>query len=952
MPPQRPGDPEVDEKPKLMRIMDGERAGGPSQDAPEAGGPDDPVNPGEKESSGGPPEDPVNGNSSSRKQPPRNANRPQRSVSDPESEVTGDAGRPNRSGRSTPTSDTPPRSVTDPGAEVTGVPRRPQRSQPRGGATDPGGEVTGDVDRSTPKPGSTRTGTGNNQTAGTDPFREVDENVARGNPQLGQQQNLSGVRGRAATDPGEEVMGDVQRRPPNLPEDRSPTRGQVAGARVSATRKAAREEFPEAQDVQISSGDVSGAFTATITTAGGETESRVIPFTEQAARDVLSNRAMAAGLSGEDFRIRERDGGFEVSLTEGPDPAKQFSVREARLNRNTGAKFDSGVDPDTSEQFGDTPIFQVGEGRGFTGGMGRGRSSPNTRVEDVLGSAADRFSRRAAGVAEVVGQAAPESLHLADDVAIPGQPGRRENIEGDDVSEQFFTGTVRGGLELGNVPRILAAGKEAGEFVAAGTVAATPERVRSFSGGTQRETFGEGRGSEFGSLAVEEAGQRAGAALRAGSENPTRTIGMLVGSVAGSAGAIGAASRISPGAGRAVSTAIQPGEEAAIFAARRGLIPASTATKVPGVSKGMVHRDRGQLDLTFGGRLETAREVITGDDLDVNRGEIRQDPPSRREMQKRRRDPFEDFPRERPRETITPRRERGAPTERARRRVEERMSMPASARRRLSALDRGELEVAETDLRETLDVPRPETSRANRVLGRALERTRLAETPTVATAAVTPPAIQERGEIAAVTEVGQQTVSEAALISEVPGRIEPEVRPGMETQLRPEFAGREMLRTESATDTGLESVSAEILQPEEDTRPMLETTFETVDEPRREPGVEPPPVEFGPEARRSGRLRDEAGIGTGDRRTSPFDRRFVTSFAGLISGVGEAGEGAARGMMSESFLDETPSGGADRSVAGMLSGVSATSAFGSTGGEDAGGAFDGDGVLDDIGGGI
>jgi hypothetical protein len=105
--------------------------------------------------------------------------------------------------------------------------------------------------------------------------------------------------------------------------------------------------------------------------------------------------------------------------------------------------------------------------------------------------------------------------------------------------------------------------------------------------------------------------------------------GLLAGGVASaglSAGAIGAAGRLGgPGTARATSVAIQPGEEAAIAAARSGVVSPSTASLVPGVRQNQFdfgsgpsgpeirasefqvkddpgfsfgHSDRGQLSLT------------------------------------------------------------------------------------------------------------------------------------------------------------------------------------------------------------------------------------------------------------------------------------------------------------------------------------------------------------------
>lgn len=129
-----------------------------------------------------------------------------------------------------------------------------------------------------------------------------------------------------------------------------------------------------------------------------------------------------------------------------------------------------------------------------------------------------------------------------------------------------------------------------------------------------------GRGEEFvervGEVSIEAAKQFKTTV----EEKPFETAGAFGSSLAVSGGAIGAASRVSPTVGRAVSVGIQPGEEAAIAVGRR--IPAvrSAATRLPGTGVREGHfggRDRGQLDLTFGGGRRRRQKISKSDIADI-----------------------------------------------------------------------------------------------------------------------------------------------------------------------------------------------------------------------------------------------------------------------------------------------------------------------------------------------
>lgn len=93
-----------------------------------------------------------------------------------------------------------------------------------------------------------------------------------------------------------------------------------------------------------------------------------------------------------------------------------------------------------------------------------------------------------------------------------------------------------------------------------------------------------GRGGRFAGDVTDAA---AGAAVSTGkvaAERPFSFAGQLTGSAIAVGAGIGAARAVGgPGAARLASLSVQPGEEAAIIAAQRGLVPSRLATKVPGV---------------------------------------------------------------------------------------------------------------------------------------------------------------------------------------------------------------------------------------------------------------------------------------------------------------------------------------------------------------------------------
>jgi len=135
-------------------------------------------------------------------------------------------------------------------------------------------------------------------------------------------------------------------------------------------------------------------------------------------------------------------------------------------------------------------------------------------------------------------------------------PRSEENEVGEEnAGEVIGEGATSGALGIANVPRVANAVFEAGSF----TVEAGEETV-------------EGDGGEFAQEATEAGALRAGQGAEFAASNPLRFSSQLAG------GAIASSSLIrlgrfagGPSGGRAASTLVQPGEEAAIFAARRGV---------------------------------------------------------------------------------------------------------------------------------------------------------------------------------------------------------------------------------------------------------------------------------------------------------------------------------------------------------------------------------------------
>lgn len=127
------------------------------------------------------------------------------------------------------------------------------------------------------------------------------------------------------------------------------------------------------------------------------------------------------------------------------------------------------------------------------------------------------------------------------------------------AGEQFGEGVTSGGLSIANIPALTGTAVDAGEVV----VEAGSRTVQ-------------GEGGEFAQQAAGQAAVTGARTTTAAVENPARTTGQVVGGLVTSGGLIGGARKLGgTRAGRAASYAIQPGEELALTAARRG-VPGAT----------------------------------------------------------------------------------------------------------------------------------------------------------------------------------------------------------------------------------------------------------------------------------------------------------------------------------------------------------------------------------------
>ncbi|WP_058993594.1 hypothetical protein [Haloarcula sp. CBA1127] len=241
---------------------------------------------------------------------------------------------------------------------------------------------------------------------------------------------------------------------------------------------------------------------------------------------------------------------------------------------------DAATDP--GDRFGgdlDIPFTDIGFVEGSDAAAGFVEESFISPTADLAG---DVFALGQAG-SQIAGAGNP--VAIAQGTAGPEQSARALNNtetrvqdlargESEQQSEQVALetlgeGTTRGGLGIANVPRVANAVFEAGSF----TVEAG-------------EQTASGDGGEFAQDATEAGALRAGQAAEFAASNPLRFTSQLAGGAVTSSSLI-RLGRLAGGSSgsRAVSAVVQPGEELAIAAARRGAVSAGVASKVPGVRK-------------------------------------------------------------------------------------------------------------------------------------------------------------------------------------------------------------------------------------------------------------------------------------------------------------------------------------------------------------------------------
>jgi hypothetical protein len=257
---------------------------------------------------------------------------------------------------------------------------------------------------------------------------------------------------------------------------------------------------------------------------------------------------------GEDFQIVEDGDGVDIQLTEQGRERVQSAASDG-------------------EQFGDIPELNLSPVRGLVSGAGPGLGlasgtldpdpDDTIAVDDELRALGEEFTEE---VAEPAGGAAGEFAERA----VLGAAGTAAVISGRDASSVpaggpellgeplaastggAAEGTVRGAVNIFNVPANAAGLIEAGEFIGE-------------AGAETVQGDGEQFADEAGTAAV-----RAGEAfLEQASEQPFQTGGALFGSLAGSAAGIAGASRLSRTGGRATAFAVQPGEELVGIAGNR-----------------------------------------------------------------------------------------------------------------------------------------------------------------------------------------------------------------------------------------------------------------------------------------------------------------------------------------------------------------------------------------------
>lgn len=389
-----------------------------------------------------------------------------------------------------------------------------------------------------------------------------------------------GRSGPGAVQPSEDAVQAVERQ----------LERQVGASRASSlgiTNPTLRREMVQNTDLQR------GEDFTVERKSGGDlmarlTESQKREMAKKSLKRELGRKHGVSLEPGKDFKAtKDKGGGYEAKLTE----EGRYKVSSAR------------------EEFGDYTYFTFPEQvPGELGGK-----TYEQALEKGQRDLVQRTEKLAEGVSDVsVGIWAERQLlsGKSSDPTIPSADIPHTGMETPAVSIPIVK-QGEGPLERTN--EAIMTGSVA---FAAGLPKMATKEIPEFAGYGTAQTA-KGQGAEFAMQTGEETVERGAKLVEYGSKNPFEFTGTLIGSAAMSGGLIGAARKFGgPGAARAAAFTVQPGEELAISAARRGLVSTRLASKVPGVRRGHIGETEGEAAAqtgaasSSGGRLSGVRERV------------------------------------------------------------------------------------------------------------------------------------------------------------------------------------------------------------------------------------------------------------------------------------------------------------------------------------------------------
>jgi len=307
------------------------------------------------------------------------------------------------------------------------------------------------------------------------------------------------------------------------------------------------------EDVQVTrDGDT---LRAELSPVGQERVGNIAQRQQQESLERELERELSRSFTGEDVSVSD-DGEVEVSQ----------NVRStARTQRNRARSFrgtpnrQTAQNANTAESRGsvlaeDTPFSEsrVSQGREATDTDTNEAFGGRGTAEQELRNALDFYERRVVDpVATSAGDIA--AFRYSERNPLNLRPGEEAGeLPDSGPSPQEAESTVRA---IGNIPRLATAPIEAAEFVGAGV-----------------SQTAQGEGGEFVDKTANVAALRGAQLVQASQDSPEQLRGQLVGSTIGTFGLLKGARTVGGArTQRAASVAVQPGEEAAIFAARRGV---------------------------------------------------------------------------------------------------------------------------------------------------------------------------------------------------------------------------------------------------------------------------------------------------------------------------------------------------------------------------------------------